>query len=73
MGPQTVIQWGRRLLYVMLFISFVMVYGSWDKPWTYTFLGSILCLIIPLLFFLQDDKWEEEDVPIENNAECSFK
>ena len=61
MGPKTVIQWGRRLLYVILFISLLVAYGNWDKPTTYTFLGSVLCIIMPLLFFLQDDKWEDEE------------
>ena len=64
MGPEIVIRWGRRLLYVILFISLLVAYGNWDSPRTYTFLGSVLCIIMPLLFFLQDDKWEEE-VPLE--------
>jgi hypothetical protein len=59
LGPQTVIRWGRRLLYVMLFISLVMVYGNWDNPQTIPFLGATLSLIITFLFFLQDENWED--------------
>lgn len=49
------IKWGRRLLYLLLFISFFVVYGSLGDPITYTFLGSMICLVIPVLFFLKDD------------------
>jgi hypothetical protein len=55
------IKWGRRTLYVVLFIAFLIVYGRWDVPFTYTFLGSVLCLVIPLLFFLKDENWEDEN------------
>jgi len=61
MGPQEIIKWGRRTLYLVLFISLMMVYGSLDKPITYTFLGSIICLILPVLFLLKDENWTEED------------
>ncbi|MHC4737069.1 MAG: hypothetical protein ACYTDW_21865 [Planctomycetota bacterium] len=61
MGPKTVITWGRRSLYVVLFISFLIVYGNFHNPITFTFLGSMLCLIIPILFFLKDENWPEED------------
>ena len=63
MGPDDVIKWGRRVLYVVLFISLLVVYGSFDNPITYTFLGSIVCLIIPVLFLLKDENWEEEEGP----------
>ena len=66
MGPQTVIRWGRRLIYVVLFISFLIVYGNFHNPITFTFLGSIVCLIIPVLFLLKDENWTEDDGPEES-------
>jgi hypothetical protein len=61
MGPEIAIKWGRRLVYVMLFISFLIVYGNFTNPITFTFLGSILCLLITGLFLLKDENWTEED------------
>jgi len=61
MGPEIAIRWGRRVLYVVLFISLVIVYGNFTNPLSYTFLGSILCLILPVLFFLKDENWTEKD------------
>ena len=49
------IRWGTRLLYVVLFITFLVVCGNWGVPYTYIFLGSVMCLILPVLFFLNDD------------------
>jgi hypothetical protein len=60
MGPEEIIKWGRRLIYVLLFIALFVVYGSFHLPYTYTFLGSIVCLIIPVLFCLKDENWTEE-------------
>ena len=54
------IRWGTRLLYVVLFISFLVACGNWGVPITYIFLGSIVCLILPVLFFLNDDLEEIE-------------
>ena len=55
-----VIRWGTRLLYVMLFISFLVACGNWSVPITYIFLGAVVCLILPVLFFLNDDLEEIE-------------
>jgi hypothetical protein len=60
MGPEEVIKWGRRLIYVVLFIALVIVYGSFHLPYTYTFLGAVLCLVFTLLFFLKEENWTEE-------------
>ena len=49
------IRWGTRLLYVVLFISFLVACGNWGVPITYIFLGAVVCLILPVLFFLNDD------------------
>lgn len=55
-----VIRWATRLLYVMLFISFLVACGYWNVLITYFFIGSIVCLILPVLFFLNDDLEEIE-------------
>jgi len=49
------IRWGTRLLYVMLFISVLGACGNWGGLITYIFLGAGVCLILPVLFFLNDD------------------
>ena len=54
------IRWGTRLLYVMLFISFLVACGYWGVLITYLFLGAIVCLVLPVLFFLNDDLEEIE-------------
>ena len=54
------IRWGTRLLYVMLFISFLVACGNWGVLITYLFLGAIVCLTLPVLFFLNDDLEEIE-------------
>lgn len=54
------IRWGTRLLYVMLFISFLVACGYWSVLNTYLFIGSVVCLILPALFFLNDDLEEIE-------------
>lgn len=61
LGPEKIIKLGRWLIYVLLFISFLVVYGSFHIPITYTFLGSIVCLIIPVLFLLKEENWTEEE------------
>lgn len=58
MEPEIAIKWGERLLYVVLFISLLVVFGRFDRIVTYTFLGSVLCLILPVLFFLKDEDTE---------------
>lgn len=61
MGPMMAIRWGRRLVYVLLFIALVVIFGNLDDPRTYLFLGSLFLLTLPILFALRDDKWEETD------------
>lgn len=60
-GPLTVIRWATRLVYVVLFISFLVVFGRLDDPRSYLFLGSVLCLIIPALFALKNDIRRDEE------------
>ena len=59
MGPLEVMKWGVRSLYVLLFISCMVVMGRWHLPITFTFLGSVFCLIIPVLFLMQEDIQED--------------
>lgn len=49
-GPLAAIRWGERAIYVMLFISFLVVFGQFDKIRTWLFLGAVLCLALPVLF-----------------------
>lgn len=44
------------MLYVALFVAFFVVFGRLEEPRTLLFLGSLLCLIVPALFCLRDDK-----------------
>lgn len=60
MGPVTIIKWGQRLLYVMLFLSLLIVFGNFDKPYTITFLGSVFALIVPVLFLLKEEEQQGE-------------
>ena len=67
---EQVLTWAYRSLYVLLFISLVVVMGYWRLTITYTFLASVICLLLPLLF--SKDilfKTEERDT---NDADCSF-
>ena len=41
---ETLIKWGDRFLWVLLFISLIVVMGYFQTIITYTFLGSILCM-----------------------------
>ena len=50
MGPLTVLRWANRALYLLLFVSLIVVMGYWHISITYTFLGSVFCLIMPTLF-----------------------
>lgn len=58
--PETIIKLGTFLLYVMLFLSFLLAYGKFDRPYTFTFLGSVLCLIFPVLLLLKDEEKKEK-------------
>jgi len=57
-----IFKWGDRLLYLMLFISCMVVMGYWHVPITYTFLGAVICLILPLLFSKEDEEKEERAI-----------
>ena len=42
--PLTLIKWGDRFLWGLLFISFMVVMGYWHTIITFTFLGSIMSM-----------------------------
>ena len=42
--PLTLIKWGDRFLWVLLFISLMVVMGYWHTIITFTFLGSVMVL-----------------------------
>ena len=50
-----IFKWGDRALYLLLFISWMVVMGYWHVPITYTFLGSVTVLIFILLFRKDDE------------------
>jgi hypothetical protein len=58
MGPLTVIKWANRALYLLLFISLIVVMGKWHLSITYTFLASVFCFILPILFLKDVDTAE---------------
>ena len=43
-------RWGIRSLYVLLFLSCMVVMGRWHLPISIVFLGSVFSLILPILF-----------------------
>ena len=73
-GALEILKWGQRLLLGMLFLSFFIAYGYFHVLITYTFLDSMVCLIIPAyIFFELEIKDMEEEIetndPIES-YEC---
>lgn len=60
MGPLAVEQWGRRLLYIELFVVLIVISGQWHRLGTYLFLVSAFCFILPYLFFMKDKKRPDE-------------
>ena len=56
-----IFKWGNRALYLMLFLSCMVVMGYWHVPITFTFLGAVFALILPLLFY-KEEETEESDL-----------
>ena len=57
-GPLTAIRWGRRLLFLTLFVSCMIVLNLWHLPTTLPFLGAVIALIATGLCVVK-----EEDLP----------
>ena len=61
MGPLEIIKWGRRLVYVSLFIAFSVAYAMLPDPKTFLFMAGVAILAIIGLFVLNDkEKWLPE-------------
>ena len=43
--PLVILKWGHRALFVLLFISLMVVMGYWHVPFTFAFLGAIGALL----------------------------
>ena len=64
------IRWGRRLLFLTLFISCMVVLNLWHLPTTIPFLGAVISLIVTALCvvnedFVDDDMNKEDISPAE--------
>jgi len=57
--PELLLKWSTRLLWVLLFISLMVVMGYFHVIITYTFLASVFFCILPALF--RKDEEERED------------
>ena len=57
--PLRLIRWGVRSLYVLLFLSCMVVMGRWEQPLSIAFLGSVFALILPVLFSFNDAELEK--------------
>ena len=57
--PLRLIKWGVRSLYVLLFLSCMVVMGRWEQPLSIAFLGSVFALILPVIFTINDADLEE--------------
>ena len=64
--PITLIRWGIRSLYVLLFLSCMIVMGKWTEPITLAFLGSVFCLILPILFLPEIERYPKALTITEN-------
>ena len=56
-GSLILIRWGVRALYVLLFLSCMVVMGRWHLPITIAFLGSVFSLILPVLFLPEIERY----------------
>lgn len=51
-------KWAYRALWLLFFLSFVVTMGQWTKPYTFTFLGAVLCILLTCLF-TKEAEWQE--------------
>ena len=54
-GPIAAIRWGRRLLFLTLFISCMVVLNLWHLPTTIPFLGAVIALTVTGLCVVKED------------------
>ena len=60
-GPLALIRWGRRLLFLTLFISCMIVLNLWHYPTTIPFLGAVISLIATGLCVVKEEEICRED------------
>ena len=56
--PLVILRWGHRALYVLLFISLMVVMGYWYLPFTFAFLGAVGALLY--VGFVWTNKLEDD-------------
>jgi hypothetical protein len=67
--PLDVIKWGYRFLYLLLFVSLMVVMGYWQSSVTIPFLGAVLALLLPLIFSREELLSEEGEIA--ESIECT--
>lgn len=59
--PEVAIKWGVRSLYLVLFLSLMIVLNLWEFPITLPYIGAIVSLILTALFVVNNEAWDELD------------
>jgi hypothetical protein len=62
-GPEEVIKWSRRLLFLTLFLLLMIVYPLWGFSITFPYIMAIATLIVTALFVVDEP---ESDMNIED-------
>ena len=57
--PVEILKWGHGALYVLLFISLMVVMGYWHIPLTFAFIGAVGSLVY--VGFIWTNKEEDEE------------
>ncbi len=68
-----IIKWGQRLLFGMLILSFFIVYGYFHVLITFTFLGSVVCLTVPAILYLEAEIKDMEDKSLVHVHKCTLE
>ena len=62
-GPEEIIKWSRRLLFLSLFLLLMIVYPLWRFSITLPFVMAIVTLIVTALVVVDEPKnTKEEDI-----------
>ena len=49
-----IVRWGKRSLYLLLFLSGLVTFNMFEYPITLPFIGSVFCLVFAGLSYIQD-------------------
>ena len=60
-GPEALIAWGCRLLYLTMFISCMVAYTVRHIPFVFPFFMGIMVLCVTALFVVNSEAWDELD------------